>query len=370
MASLKDRLQEILIRDKLITEKELQKALALQKKSGGQLSQILVELNLINEETLSQVLSEGLGLPPINIQRLKIDSEVISIISKETAEKYQIMPISALGDHLTLAMADPLNIFVIEDVQALTGFTIIPIIGRSSDIRKTIEKYYGEGQEQGDEKGLEIFEDIMQDMKDTEGLELVKDSQATEKGAVEELVDEAPIIKLTDTIIQQSVLANASDVFIEPMEKTVRIRYRIDGIIHEIDKIAKVLHFPIISRIKVISNLDISEHRLPQDGRFRTVISNNREVDFRVSVLPTALGEKIVFIPSLRPICFILISPSLFKIKSFVFGVKMRTSVIPTRPPYPVSVHFLQPLPRKSSTFFLVTISPKPTLFTISSLTS
>ncbi|MBP9855409.1 MAG: type II/IV secretion system protein, partial [Candidatus Omnitrophica bacterium] len=119
-------------------------------------------------------------------------------------------------------------------------------------------------------------------------------AQASTSGNVEEISQEAPIIRLTDTIIQQSVLAKASDVFIEPMEKTVRIRYRIDGVIREIDRLAKVLHFPIISRIKVISNLDISEHRLPQDGRFKTIISGNRPVDFRVNVLPTAFGEKIV----------------------------------------------------------------------------
>jgi type IV pilus assembly protein PilB len=296
MASLKDRLQEILIRDKHISSQDWDRALAEQKKTGGELSKILVRLNLIDENTLTQVLSEGLDLPPINIERLKIDPDIVQIIPKETAKRYQIMPISLMGDHLTLAMADPLNIFVADNVKVLTGYTINPIIGRPSDIAQTIEKYYsGENKPKEDTKDpTETFNEIIKDIQDTGDLELIKSAQEEGKGAVEELTDEAPIIKLTDTIIQQAVLSKASDVFIEPLEKTMRIRYRIDGVVREIDRMTKVLHFPIISRIKVISNLDISEHRLPQDGRFKTIISGDHAVDFRVNVLPTAYGEKIV----------------------------------------------------------------------------
>lgn len=293
MATLKDRLQEILIRDKHISPEDLEQALKEQKKSGGELSKILVKLGLIGEDTLAQVLSEGLGLPPINISRLTIDPEVVQIIPKAIARKYQIMPVSLMGDHLTLAMADPLNIFIIDNVKALTGYTINPIIGRPNDMAKTIERYYRGAEAVADP--TETFEEIIKDIQDAGDIELIKDAQSGKgQGAVEELTDEAPIIKLTDTIIQQAVLSHASDVFIEPMEKTMRVRYRIDGIIREIDRMTKVLHFPVISRIKVVSNLDISEHRLPQDGRFKTIISGGREVDFRVNVLPTAFGEKIV----------------------------------------------------------------------------
>jgi len=293
MAPLKDRLQEILIRDKHISPEDLERALQEQKKTGGELSKILTRLNLIDEDALTQVLSEGLGLPPINISRLKVDPEVLRIIPKDLASKYQIMPISLMGDHLTLAMADPLNIFVIDNVKVLTGYTINPIIGRPNEISKTIEKYYQDESEVVNP--TETFAEIIQDIQETGDLELIKDAQGDKgQSSVEELTDEAPIIKLTDTIIQQAVLSRASDVFIEPMEQTMRVRYRIDGIIREIDRMTKVLHFPIVSRIKVISNLDISEHRLPQDGRFKTIISGNREVDFRVNVLPTAFGEKVV----------------------------------------------------------------------------
>jgi len=292
MGSLKDRLKEILIRDKHISPEDLASALKEQEKTGGELSKVLIKLKLIDEDILAQILSEGLGLPPINVTRLKVDPEVLKIIPKAIASKYQIMPISLMGDQLTLAMADPLNIFIIDNVKALTGYTISPIIGRSKDISETIEKYYEEEEEVADP--TETFAGIIKDIHDTSELELIKDGSGDAQSSVEELTDEAPIIKLTDTIIQQAVLSHASDVFIEPMEQTMRVRYRIDGIIREIDRMAKVLHFPIVSRIKIISNLDISEHRLPQDGRFKTIISGGKEVDFRVSILPTAYGEKVV----------------------------------------------------------------------------
>ena len=290
MASLKDRIQEILIRDKLISQEDLRRALDEQKKTGEELNKILIRLKLIDEDTLTHLLSQDLGYPLISISRLKIDPELIKIIPKDIAVKYQIMPISVMGDRLTLAMADPLNIFAIDNIKALTGYTISPIISKTKDIEKTIEKYYG--RQEGFVTPSESFEAIIKDIKDTGELELVK--EAVDQSGVEQLGEEAPIIKLTDTIIQQAVLSKASDVFIEPMEKSVRVRYRIDGVIREIDRMTKVLLFPIVSRIKVIATLDISEHRLPQDGRFKTIIGGGREVDFRVNVLPTILGEKVV----------------------------------------------------------------------------
>ena len=290
MASLKDRIQEILIRDKLISQEDLRRALDEQKKTGEELNKILIRLKLIDEDTLTHLLSQDLGYPLISISRLKIDPELIKIIPKDIAVKYQIMPISVMGDRLTLAMADPLNIFAIDNIKALTGYTISPIISKTKDIETTIEKYYG--RQEGFVTPSESFEAIIKDIKDTGELELVK--EAVDQSGVEQLGEEAPIIKLTDTIIQQAVLSKASDVFIEPMEKSVRVRYRIDGVIREIDRMTKVLLFPIVSRIKVIATLDISEHRLPQDGRFKTIIGGGREVDFRVNVLPTILGEKVV----------------------------------------------------------------------------
>ena len=291
MASLKERLQEILLRDNIISQENLDKALAEQKKRGGELSKVLAKMNLINERELSLILSEGLGIPPIDISRLKIDPAVIKLIPQDIALNYKIMPISKMGDNLTLAMADPLNIFAMDNIGTITGLKINPIIAKPSDIVQSIQKYYASDSSETSK----TFDKIIKDIKDSEDLELVKEGGADyDKGGIEDLTQEAPIVKLTDTIIKQAVIAKASDVFIEPMEKTMRIRYRVDGVIREIDRMSKALLFPLVSRIKVISNLDISEHRLPQDGRFRTIAEGEKVVDFRVSILPTAYGEKVV----------------------------------------------------------------------------
>ena len=287
MPSLKERLQQILIRDDLIKKEDLDRALEEQQRSGGDLSRVLVQMKLISEENLTRVLGEGLGMPPIDILRFKVDPQVMKIIPKEVAEKYQIVPISKIGENLTLAMADPLNIFIIDSVKTLTGLNISPIIGRSSQIKQVIDKYYAVD-------SSEALASIIKDIREAEELELIKDGEDVGKVTIESVHEDAPMIKLTDTIIQQAVIAKASDVFVEPMEKTLRIRYRVDGMIREIDQMPKALHLPIISRIKVISTLDISEHRVPQDGRFKTIMAGNKEVDFRVNVLPTVFGEKIV----------------------------------------------------------------------------
>lgn len=288
MFSLKERLKEILIRNNIIKQEDLDRALEEQKKQGGDLSKILVKMGLINEDNLTMLLSQGLGMPPIDINRLKIDPAVVKIIPQEIALNYQIIPVSKIGGSLTLAMADPLNIFTIDNVKALTGLEINPIIGRAKDILQAINTYYG-----GDSSTK--FDKIIKDIGDAENLELVKETGSEmDKQEIENLTQEAPVIRLTDAIVRQGVVAKASDIFIEPMEKTLRIRYRIDGIIREIDRMAKSLHFPIVSRIKIISSLDISEHRLPQDGRFKILTDNAKEVDFRVSVLPAAYGEKVV----------------------------------------------------------------------------
>ncbi|MFH0753327.1 MAG: ATPase, T2SS/T4P/T4SS family [Candidatus Omnitrophota bacterium] len=288
MATVKERIKEILLREKILQPKDLDRVLEEQQVSGGQISTILVRMGLIDEEQLAFLLSEGLQLPIINVSRMKIDPAVVGIIPMEVLKKYQIIPISRIGDSLALAMADPLNILVMDNVKALTGYNISPVISRAKDIQDVLEQH-------GAPKSQDSFEKIKRDIREAEDLELINEgSDRTDASQVEHLTQDAPIIRLTTTIIRQAVLAKASDVFIEPMEKYLRIRYRVDGVLREIDRMVKALHFPIISRIKVVSNLDISEHRLPQDGRFKTILEGGREVDFRVSVLPTAHGEKIV----------------------------------------------------------------------------
>lgn len=287
MISLKDRLTELLIKNKLLEQKDLQKALEVQKEKGGRLSDILIKMKLVNENDLAIVLSQSLGLPPLDLARVKIDPEVIKIIPKEIALYYQIIPVSKIGNSLTLAMADPLNIFAIDDVKALTGFEINPIIGKPQEISQAIEGYYGEDSHQ-------MIEKIIKGISDEDKLEFVSgsDEESINVEELTRLTQEAPVIKLTDAILKQGIEAKASDILIEPMEKNLRIRYRVDGVLRETETPPKALQAPIVSRVKVISGLDISEHRLPQDGRFK-IKFEDREVDFRVSILPSSFGEKV-----------------------------------------------------------------------------
>ncbi len=288
MFSLKERLKKILIENQIVKPEDLDKALEEQRENGGEISKILVKMNLITEDELTLVLSQGLGMPPIDISRLKVDPDVVKIIPRDVAVNYQILPVSKIGESLTLAMADPLNIFAIDNVRALTGLEINPIISRSKDILQAIDHYYNEDAQ-------EKFEKIIKDISDLENMELVREgSEIANDESIESLTDDAPTIRLTNAIIEQAINARASDIFIEPLEKALRIRYRVDGVIREIDRMSRNLHFPIVSRVKVICNLDISEHRLPQDGRFKIVTQDKREVDFRVSILPAAFGEKVV----------------------------------------------------------------------------
>lgn len=288
MLPLTQRLIDIFLRDNLVSSSDLERAVKEHKTSGGEFSGILLKLKLISEDYLAIAVSEALEIPIINLSALKIEPDLIKLVPRAMAETYKLIPISLISDQLTLAMLDPLNIFAIDNVRAATGMSINIVMARPKDIKMAVDRLYTL-----DSK--DTLEEILKDIKESEDLELVKISEeGANKTEVENLSQEAPIITLTNTIINQAILAKASDVFIEPLEGALRIRYRVDGFIREIDRMAKTLHFPIISRIKVISNLDIAEHRLPQDGRFRINDSRGKEVDFRVSVLPTALGEKIV----------------------------------------------------------------------------
>ncbi|MBF0571003.1 MAG: Flp pilus assembly complex ATPase component TadA [Candidatus Omnitrophica bacterium] len=289
MLPTQDTLKEILLRDHIVAPEDLNRAIEEQERSGGELSRILLRLKLIAEDELSVVLSEALQLPLINLNLFRIDPSLLKLIPKETAKKSLLIPISRLNDQLTIAMVDPMDMLTIDNVKAMTSMSVSVVLARPKEMRAALERSYADNNSSDLE---EIFQDIKEE---AQGLELIKDHSHPDKRAVENISAEAPIITLTNKIIHQAVEAKASDVFIEPMENCLRIRYRVDGFIREIDRMSKSLHFPLISCIKVISNLDIAEHRLPQDGRFRIVTSKGKkEVDFRVNVLPTAMGEKIV----------------------------------------------------------------------------
>ncbi|MFH1191546.1 MAG: ATPase, T2SS/T4P/T4SS family [Candidatus Omnitrophota bacterium] len=286
MLSLKDRLTEILIHNKLITVEHLAQALKVQAAKGGKLSDIVVELKFVKENELINALSEGLGLPLFDLKRFKIDLDIVKIIPVNIARHYQIIPISKMGDTITLAMADPLNIFAIDHVQSLTGFKINPIISSAVDINQTIELSYPDTS-----KG--IIDDLVKEMT-VSSIELIKEEKETSFSdqELDRLSHEAPIIKVVNMILEESIKKKASDVLVEPFEKKLRIRFRIDGMLREQKALPKTMHASIVSRIKVIAELDIAEHRLPQDGRFKVGIFN-RQIDFRVSILPSSYGEKV-----------------------------------------------------------------------------
>jgi type IV pilus assembly protein PilB len=286
MASLKERLTEILINNKLLTQEQLNTALQVQKKKGGRISDIIVELKFIQEHDLISALSAGLGLPLIDLKRFKVEAEVVKTIPVDVARQYQILAIAKMSDTITLAMADPLNIFAIDHVKSLTGYKINPIISSAQDINQAIDLYYPETTKN-------LINDLVKEMTDS-SIEVIKQDQeaALSDQELGRISGEAPVIKLTDMIIEKAVVKKASDILIEPLDKKMRIRLRIDGVLTEEDSPPKSLHPSVVSRVKVISNLNVAEHRLPQDGRFKIKIGG-REVDFRVSVLPSSLGEKV-----------------------------------------------------------------------------
>ncbi|MFA5199615.1 MAG: ATPase, T2SS/T4P/T4SS family [Candidatus Omnitrophota bacterium] len=286
MLSLKDRLTDILINNKLITAKQLEQALKVQTTKGGKLSDIIVELKFVKENELISTLSEGLGLPLIDLKRFKIDLEIVKIIPIDIAKHYQIIPVSKMGDTITLAMADPLNIFAIDHVQSLTGFKINPIISSVQDINQTIELSYPDTT-----KG--IIDDLVKEMT-VSSIELVREEKEVSISDQElsRISSEAPVIKVVNAILEESIKKKASDILIEPFDKKLRIRFRIDGVLQEQKAPPKNMHASVVSRVKVMSELDIAEHRLPQDGRFKIRILN-RQIDFRVSILPSSHGEKV-----------------------------------------------------------------------------
>ncbi len=284
--SIKERLTKILIEGELLTEEKLEEALRFQKEKGGRLSQILIERGYVGEKDLLAALSQGLNIPAVNLAKLKVDSSVVKMVPKEIARHYHIIPISKIGNTLTVAMADPLNIFAMDDIKAITGMEIGPIIATQKDIAQAIDQYYGES-------AYSALESIIKDIKETK-LELVEEAkeEGLDSSQLMRLIQETPVVKITDIFLAQAVQRRASDLLIEPLENRLRIRYRIDGILQEFEAPPKSMHNAIISRLKVMAHLDIAQRRLPQDGRFKIKIAGEKEVDFRLSILPSSFGEK------------------------------------------------------------------------------
>ena len=286
MLSLKERLTEILIDHKIVSEDQLKKALSVQEEKGGRLSDIMVELKFIQEGELVSLISRSLGLPLIDLKRFKIDPELLKIIPAEIARHYLIIPVSKIADTVTLVMADPLNIFAIDHVKSLTGYKINPVISASKDIIQAIEASYPDATKS-------IIDDLVKEIS-ASSIELIKEESEVlpSDQELDRISREAPVIKITNMILEEAVLKKSSDILLEPFDKRLRIRFRVDGILAEQKAPPKSMHASIVSRIKVMSDLNIAEHRLPQDGRFKVKLSG-REVDFRVSILPSSFGEKV-----------------------------------------------------------------------------
>ena len=290
---MSQRLGDLLVKEKVITSEQLERALRAQKEKGAnaRLGSTLVSLGFVSDEDVTNFLSRQYGVPAINLQYFEIDPAVVKLIPEETARRYQILPLSRVGASLTIAMADPTNVFAIDDIKFMTGFNIEPVVASEPAIADAIEKAYG-----GVDSTEANVDELLASMEEAD-IELQADSDEIDLEDLEKAAEEAPIVKLVNIILSDAVKRGASDIHVEPYEKEYRIRFRIDGVLQHIMAPPLKLKDSITSRIKIMAKMDISEKRLPQDGRImvKIVVNNKKkQLDFRVNCLPTLWGEKIV----------------------------------------------------------------------------
>ncbi len=278
----------MLLEQELISKEQLAECVHLQRQKGQSLAHALVERGYLSEEDVVITLSEQLGIPHIRVANYKIPEEVLKEVPETLARQYQMLPISVTGDVLTVAMADPLNIMALDDLRMLTSSDIEPVVAVESELVEAIEKNYGVGKQ-----SEKIYDDLVSGQEEAEGVEVVEEEDDIGDIASLEEAEGAPVIKLANLIIVNALEATASDIHIEPFENELRVRYRVDGMLEETKSPPKSFQNALTSRYKILSGLDIAEHRLPQDGRFR-IRYKGREVDFRISILPCYYGEKIV----------------------------------------------------------------------------
>ena len=331
------KLGEILVRENLVTPQQLREALDFQRTSGGRLGSNLVKLGIISDDVITAVLSRQYGVPSINLDLFHIEAEVIKLISQDVALKYMVLPVSRVGATLTLAMADPTNVFAMDDIKFMTGFNVEPVIASEQSIQMSVGKYYG-GSNQ-----IDIFDAAIAfesekaaafkngknghhkngskpsaksnstnlsaadidvslgnfdfEVHEGEDFELVQENDEIDLATLARASEDAPVVRLVNILMVDSLRRGASDIHVEPYEKDFRIRFRIDGVLYDVMHPPMKIRDPLISRLKIMSKLDISEKRLPQDGRIKIKVKiddRSRELDFRVSTLPTLFGEKVV----------------------------------------------------------------------------
>lgn len=314
------KLGEILVRENLISPQHLREALDYQREHGGRLGFNLVKLGLVSDDMITAVLSRQYGIPSVNLDLFSIDPSVLSLIPQEVAQKHSVLPLSRVGATLTLAMVDPTNVFAMDDVKFMTGLNVEPVVVAEGSVQQAIAKYYGSSREielastQIEEVSPELsaksngsgaithadlvsLDSIDFDHGATEDVEVVEDNEEIDLSTLSRMSEDAPVVRLVNVLLVDSLRRGASDIHVEPYEKELRIRFRIDGVLYDVMHPPLKLRDALISRIKIMSKLDISEKRLPQDGRIKIKVkvdSRSRELDFRVSTLPTLFGEKVV----------------------------------------------------------------------------
>ena len=279
------RLKSILSRRKLLGEDVLGECLAKAEDSDRSLTQVLLESQATTEDALLNVLSEETQLPPINVYKVQPNEGLAEVLPENLAKYYGVIPISRMGNLLTLAVSNPFDILQIDDIQIVTGCDIRPVLSTDVSIQKAIPEVYNRGQQ--------MVQDLLENIDDPEVELKESKSEVEDIGNLDGDAAQAPVVKLVNLIIFQGVQSRASDIHIEPLEKQVRVRYRMDGVLVEKLSPPKKMHNALVSRIKIMSGLDIAEKRKPQDGKFQ-IRANGRQIDFRVSTLPLIHGEKVV----------------------------------------------------------------------------
>ncbi len=316
------KLGEILVRENLISPQHLREALDHQREHGGRLGFNLVKLGLVSDDMITAVLSRHYGIPSVNLELFNIDAAVLRLIPQEVAQKHSVLPLSRVGATLTLAMVDPTNVFALDDVKFMTGLNVEPVVVAEGSVQQAIAKYYGTSREielasiseessldkiarssNGNGNGsitnadLVSLDSIDFDTEQTGDVEVVEDNEEIDLSTLSRMSEDAPVVRLVNVLLVDSLRRGASDIHVEPYEKELRIRFRIDGVLYDVMHPPLKLRDALISRVKIMSKLDISEKRLPQDGRIKIKVkvdSRSRELDFRVSTLPTLFGEKVV----------------------------------------------------------------------------
>src|SRR6476661_4920341 len=326
------KLGDLLPKPNLITQEQLEAALKLQREEGGKIGEALVRVGAVSEGDITETLSQQFGVPSIDLAHFEIDPAVIKVVPGEVARKYGVLPVNKTGATLTIAMGDPTNVFAMDDIKFMTGYNVEPVVASEIALRKAIDKHYGTPRslvlkERAKQSSTSFqpessLEDVMAssaltmddmasvglgeiNMDEITGLEAGADVDVIkgEEGEEIDLIDlaksseSAPIIKLSNLILIEALKAGASDIHVEPYEKEFRVRFRVDGILHNIMALPMRTRDPLISRLKIMAKLDISEKRLPQDGRIKIrlrVEERTRDLDLRVSVVPTHFGEKVV----------------------------------------------------------------------------